>query len=348
VKGSNNDGVWNQAGTSLIILIHPPFWRTWWAYAVYGLCILAGVFALYRFQRHRLIQRERERARERELEQAKEIEKANKELEQKSTELESQKEELQGTLEHLKATQAQLIEQEKAGLENELKLERLKKEQELASYQNRMVELEMQALRAQMNPHFIFNCLNSINRFILKNESEAASDYLTKFSKLIRLILQNSQSKSVPLENELEALRLYIEMEVLRFEGQFDYRISLDPDLEVEDLEVPPLIIQPYVENAIWHGLMHKEEEGHLVIGLQREKDMLYCQITDNGVGRKRAAELKSKSASKSKSLGMQITAHRLELINSINEKETTIEVVDLVDPAGEPCGTQVLLKIPV
>jgi hypothetical protein len=267
---------------------------------------------------------------------------------ERTTELTHQKEELQSTLEHLKATQAQLVEQEKAGLENELKLERLKQEQELASYQSRMAELEMQALRAQMNPHFIFNSLNSINRFILKNESEAASDYLTKFSKLIRLILQNSQSHSVSLEQELQALRLYIDMEMLRFEGQFDYQISLDPDLEIEELEVPPLVIQPYVENAIWHGLMHRQDKGYLEIALGRKNGTLFCQITDDGVGRKRAAALKSKSASKNKSLGMQITAHRLELINALNDKATTVEVIDLVDSSGEACGTRVVLKIPV
>ena len=203
-------------------------------------------------------------------------------------------------------------------LERDLELERLEKEQKLAAYKNRTADLEMMALRAQMNPHFIFNCLNSINRFILKNEPETASDYLTKFSKLIRLILQNSQAKSVCLENELEALRLYMDMEVSRFEHHFEYQIICDPDLEIEHLEVPPLIIQPYVENAIWHGLMHKGDKGHLLIELHQENNTLYCLITDDGVGRKRAAELKSKSASKNKSLGMQITAHRLELINAL------------------------------
>jgi LytS/YehU family sensor histidine kinase len=294
-----------------------------------------------RYQRQRLIQKEREKVRERELTQAKEIEKANQVLALQKQELAQQKEELQSTLEHLKATQDQLVEQEKATLENEHKAER-------ATYQNRMTELEMQALRAQMNPHFIFNCLNSINRFILKNQADEASDYLTKFSKLIRLILFNSQSQSVPLENELEALKLYLEMEMLRFEGRFHFQINTHPDLEVEELEVPPLIIQPYVENAIWHGLMHKEGQGHLSIDLYRQNGMLLCQITDDGVGRKRAAELKSKSASKGKSLGMQITSHRLELINSLSEKETTVQITDLVDSAGEACGTRVVLKIPV
>ena len=233
-------------------------------------------------------------------------------------------------------------------LEKDLELERLEKEQKLSAYKSRTVDLEMMALRAQMNPHFIFNSLNSINRFILKNESEAASDYLTKFSRLIRLILQNSQAKSVCLENELEALRLYMDMEVSRFEHHFDYQLICDPDLEPDHLEVPPLVIQPYVENAIWHGLMHKSDKGRLLIELHRENNTLFCQITDDGVGRKRASELKSKSASKNKSLGMKITAHRLELINAINDKATTVEVTDLVDSSGEACGTSVLLRIPV
>jgi tetratricopeptide (TPR) repeat protein len=233
-------------------------------------------------------------------------------------------------------------------LKRDLVLERLEKEQKLSDYKSRAADLEMMALRAQMNPHFIFNCLNSINRFILKNEPEAASNYLTKFSRLIRLILQNSQAKSVCLENELEALRLYLEMEVSRFEDRFDYEIIYGQDLEIEHLEVPPLIIQPYVENAIWHGLMHKGDKGHLSIEFHQDKNTLCCRINDDGVGRKRAGELKSKSASKNKSLGMQITAHRLALINGLNAKAATVEVTDLVDSSGEACGTSVLLKIPI
>jgi len=237
---------------------------------------------------------------------------------------------------------------QKERLESDLKLEKLEKEQKEAAFKSRMAELEMIALRTQMSPHFIFNCLNSINRYILKNQPEEASDYLTKFSQLIRLILQNSQSKTVALDRELEALRLYLEMEVSRFEGRFEYQIVIDPGLVVEDVEVPPLIIQPYVENAIWHGLMHKQEKGHVWIELHLNQEMLYCQVTDDGVGRNRAGEIKSKSVSKNKSLGMQITAHRLELINTLHEKSTTVEITDLIDSYGHACGTRVLLKIPV
>lgn len=122
-------------------------------------------------------------------------------------------------------------------------------------------ELEMQALRAQMNPHFIFNSLNSINMFILENNKLQASEYLSKFSRLVRLILQNSQEAFIPLESELEALQLYLELESLRFENKFEYKIAVDDEVDTTVLKVPPLIIQPYVENAIWHGLMHKKKK---------------------------------------------------------------------------------------
>ena len=121
-------------------------------------------------------------------------------------------------------------------------------------------ELEMQALRAQMNPHFIFNSLSSINHFVLKNETEAASDYLTKFSKLIRTVLNNSKKSMVSLEEELEMLRLYLEMENLRFKNAFSYGIHLDEMVKPTCIFIPPLLFQPFVENAVWHGLMHKKD----------------------------------------------------------------------------------------
>ncbi|HET7899365.1 MAG TPA: histidine kinase, partial [Flavisolibacter sp.] len=149
-----------------------------------------------------------------------------------------------------------------------LQLERAEKERQLAELKHKAMELEMQALRAQMNPHFIFNSLNSINRFILQNDKDQASEYLIKFSRLIRLILQNSQASLISLESELESLRLYLDLEAFRFHHHFDYKISVPENIEVADLQVPPLILQPYVENAIWHGLMHREETGQLDIDL--------------------------------------------------------------------------------
>ena len=153
-----------------------------------------------------------------------------------------------------------------------LRLERSEKEKQLANLKRKTTELEMQALRAQMNPHFIFNSLNSINRFILQNNKAQASEYLTKFSRLIRLILQNSQAALIPLESELESLQLYLELESLRFDHHFAFNIKVDHDLDISSIKVPPLIIQPYAENAIWHGLMHKEEKGHLEIELFQQK----------------------------------------------------------------------------
>ena len=141
--------------------------------------------------------------------------------------------------------------------ENELLIQKLGSEKATVEFKHRTTELEMQALRAQMNPHFIFNSLNSINMFILENNKLQASEYLSKFSRLIRLILQNSQEAFIPLESELEALQLYLELESLRFENKFEYKIAVDDDVDTTVLKVPPLIIQPYAENAIWHGLMH-------------------------------------------------------------------------------------------
>src|SRR4030095_4196207 len=159
------------------------------------------------------------------------------------------------------------------------------------------------------------NSLNSINRFILQNNRRQASEYLTKFSKLIRLILQNSQAELITLESEVESLQLYLELESLRFDHHFQFKIKVDPDLDISSIKVPPLIIQPYAENAIWHGLMHKEEKGNLAVELFEEENLLCCKITDDGIGRKKASELKSKSASTHKSMGMRITADRIAIV---------------------------------
>ena len=236
-----------------------------------------------------------------------------------------------------------------------LQLERSEKETQLAEMRQntaelkqQSAELEMQALRAQMNPHFIFNSLNSINRFILQNDRLQASEYLTKFSKLVRMILQNSQASLITLESELDALGLYLEMEALRFNYHFTYKISVPKDLDIEVLKVPPLIIQPYVENAIWHGLMHKEEKGQLDIEISEEGDHLYFKVTDNGIGRKRASELASKSATKHKSMGLKITAHRIAMMQHSGDEVSPVTINDLVEPDGTAAGTEVIIKMPV
>jgi LytS/YehU family sensor histidine kinase len=232
--------------------------------------------------------------------------------------------------------------------ENELQLQKLESEKTKASLLQQSTELEMQALRAQMNPHFIFNSLNSINRFILQNNKAQASEYLTKFSRLVRLILQNSQEPLIPLESELESLQLYLELEAVRFDHHFEFTIKVDDELETDIIKVPPLIIQPYAENAIWHGLMHKEEKGHLEIELFQLHDFLCCKITDDGVGRKKATEIKNKSNSTHKSMGMQITASRIEMLQQKKHLDTYIKITDLVLADGSAGGTEVIIKIPV
>ena len=231
-------------------------------------------------------------------------------------------------------------------IENELKLQQLESDKKHSEMQQQATELEMQALRAQMNPHFIFNCLSSINKYIIKNETEAASDYLTRFSRLIRMVLINSQKSMITLEDELDMLRLYLDMERLRFNNVFDYNITFTNTLEPAAVFIPPLMLQPFCENAIWHGLMHKTGQGKLDIALSIQDDILYCSITDNGVGRLKSAELKSKSAERQKSLGLKITNNRLALLNKRSREDSHYEMNDILDEKGNTGGTQVDIRI--
>ena len=237
---------------------------------------------------------------------------------------------------------------------NQLKANALAQKSEAAlkqlktEFEKQIAETEMIALRAQMNPHFIFNVLNSINKYILENDSTKASYYLTQFSRLIRQVLENSKSSKVTLEADLQALQLYINMEKLRFEERFTCNIEIDKNIDQQFIQVPPLLIQPYAENAIWHGLMQKETPGHLDITVfQPSESSLRIIIKDNGIGRKKAMSLQSKSATKHKSYGMQITKDRIDIVNKIFMIQATVEYEDLYEN-GEPAGTSVTLIIPV
>ena len=236
---------------------------------------------------------------------------------------------------------------EKQHLQHELKLQHLESNKTKIEYQQQATELEMQALRAQMNPHFIFNCLSSINRYILINKTEEASDYLTKFSRLIRMVLHNSEKSWISLENELEALRLYLDLERLRFKNAFNYRISFINTIDINASYIPPMLIQPFAENAIWHGLMHKKGTGCLEIQLSAVDKILTCAIIDNGIGRNMAATLNSRSAEKNKSMGVDITAGRLALLNKSKNEAAVFNIEDLVDDEGIGCGTKVILTMP-
>ncbi len=225
--------------------------------------------------------------------------------------------------------------------------QRIRNIQFRAATEQKITQTEMAALRAQMNPHFIFNALNSINSFIVENKPHAASDYLTKFSRLIRLILENSRNSTNTLDRELEILRLYLLMESVRFEGAFEYEILLDDHLDVYGIDIPPMIIQPYVENAIWHGLLHKEGGGLVQVKLAKvsmkfdgepSRAYLRIEVIDNGIGRSKALAYKSKTGNTTKSYGMDITRERIKQVNAANR----ILIHDLQDEDGSATGTSV------
>jgi hypothetical protein len=236
---------------------------------------------------------------------------------------------------------------EKLQLENELRVQQLQNEKTKAEMQKQATQLEIQALRAQMNPHFIFNCLNSINRFIISNNAPKAADYLTKFAKLIRIVLQQSGKSFIPLEDELYCLQLYMDLEALRFEIPFSYKMNCN-GINTSSVMIPSLLIQPFVENAIWHGLHPTNNGGRISIDVNMENDLLHCKICDNGIGRVKANVFKQNTEIGKKSLGIKLTQNRLQLIDPLKQKEAGVAISDLTDEAGQNAGTCVHIKIPV
>ncbi|GAB3691350.1 hypothetical protein GCM10027592_09310 [Spirosoma flavus] len=254
----------------------------------------------------------------------------------------------------LHATYTQELEDKLAQRTREIQEQsRLLKQQRIRQlelgFEQKLAETEMSTLRAQMNPHFIFNCLNSIKLYATDNNAKKAAEYLTRFSRLIRLVLENSRSERITLQNELNALQLYLEMEAMRFKDKLHFQIDVAASIDTEFVEIPPLLLQPYVENAIWHGLMQKHEGGHVTVRVEQpEIDRLRVIITDDGIGRAKAAELKSKSATPKKSFGMNVTSERIALINQLYQTQTRVQIHDLTDSEGQPAGTEVVLEIPV
>ncbi|MEM7374735.1 MAG: tetratricopeptide repeat protein [Bacteroidota bacterium] len=217
-----------------------------------------------------------------------------------------------------------------------------------SEYKQHVTELELKALRAQMNPHFIFNCMNSINRLILEDQNDQASRNLTKFSRLVRMILEHSGKKYISLEEELTMLKTYIQLESQRFKGKIDYEIQVDPDLDPDGIDIPSMILQPFVENAIWHGLMHKEDgRGKIRIQLEAKGEILHCQIEDNGVGRKKALELKQANRPSHQSMAMTVTRERLGLLDQSGLAQP-VEIIDLKDASNQALGTRVHVHIPM
>ncbi|GAB3914235.1 hypothetical protein GCM10028803_59300 [Larkinella knui] len=223
-----------------------------------------------------------------------------------------------------------------------------KEQQEKSELRERIATSEMKALRSQMNPHFLYNSLNAVRLFVLQNDSDNADKYLVKFARLMRLILGNSRQEWVTLASETEQLQLYLELEQLRFGHKFDFSIETDPSLDQERVSIPPMIIQPYIENAILHGMAHKKSRGSIRVCIKPVGEHLECMVDDDGVGRQKAASLKSHAASSHQSVGLQVTEERLQLIQQRSGKEAGAKIVDKVNDDGEPAGTQVVIRLPL
>jgi ligand-binding sensor domain-containing protein/anti-sigma regulatory factor (Ser/Thr protein kinase) len=208
-------------------------------------------------------------------------------------------------------------------------------------------KFRQQALRQQMNPHFIFNTLNSIQYYIYENDNVSSTRYLAKFSKLMRIILDNLQYDTIPIQSELDAMDLYLELESLRLEKSFNYKIIVHEDVDTQLIKIYPLLIQPYIENSIWHGLVHKKGDKKVTLEIKTSNNSILCIIEDNGIGREKAQELKNQKHKKHKSHGTNITNKRIETINKLYNQNFKVEFIDLKDSIGNPCGTRVLIQIP-
>ncbi|MEZ4792217.1 MAG: tetratricopeptide repeat protein [Gelidibacter sp.] len=193
-----------------------------------------------------------------------------------------------------------------------------------AEFNTTVANTELKALRAQMNPHFIFNSLNSINDFISKNDAESAQNYLTKFAKMMRRTLESSNQKEITLEDDLKLLELYLQIEAIRLQHKFTYDIKVDEGLDKENTLIPPLILQPFIENSIWHGISNKEGKGHIVIEIKKQDDMMLCSVDDDGVGRRPIIE-----ASDKHSMGVDITKSRIDILNKLKKTNGTMRIID-------------------
>lgn len=278
VKCANEDGVWSEPYT-IIIIISPPFWKTWWFILIASILIVSGIVFLIKRREYK-----------------------NKKK--------------------LKTFKARELQKRK------------------------IIEAELTALRAQMNPHFTFNTLNSIQSFIVNSKSELAIDYIAEFANLIRLVLENSKSPLIRLADELNMLKLYLKLENMRFSNEIDVKIKMDDRIDPDFHEIPSMVIQPFIENAIIHGLTPKLSGNKtIILEFVLEETGITCMIEDNGIGRARAAKIKLEKENHSKSLGMKITQDRLELLCEQYKKELSFSVIDLYDEDKSPAGTRIVLK---
>jgi tetratricopeptide (TPR) repeat protein len=203
--------------------------------------------------------------------------------------------------------------------------------------------LALKSLRSQMNPHFIFNALNSVNSYIATSDERSANRYLSDFSTLMRAVLENSEEDFIPLSREMELIQLYLKLEQARFPDKFDYKVETDPAVKLNNYQIPPMLLQPFVENAVWHGLRYKEEKGKLEVRVTAGQNCLYVTIEDNGIGRKQSAKLKTRHQSDQKSTGMKNIDDRIAILNKMGARKIAVEVADLKDDGS---GTRVLVTL--
>ena len=279
VKGSNNDGVWNEKGIKIYVQIKSPWYNTILFYIIVMLFIIASIFGIVIWR----------------------IKKIRKKHEV---------------------------------------------EQKMFAVQKQIFELEQKSLRLQMNPHFLFNSLNSIQSFVIENDTDKAIYYLSRFSQLMRLILNNSQQTFIVLQEELKVIKIYLDLERLRYDNIFNYTITIDADIEEEFIAIPPMIIQPYLENAIIHGLINRKRDGELKIELKLLDNYILCIIQDNGIGREAALKIREQSGINHKSSGMLITQERLDIINKKGKDQLSVNIIDLKSDDGIAKGTRIELMI--
>jgi LytS/YehU family sensor histidine kinase len=232
-----------------------------------------------------------------------------------------------------------------------LQAEQAYREAEVKLHDNnrKIAENRLAALRMQMNPHFIFNSLNSINNFISKNDNRKASSYLSKFSRLVRHIFDNAKAEWIPLEKEIKALELYLELEKLRFDNKFELMMNVNESINQGSVLVPPLLVQPFIENAIWHGLLHKENGGgELALRYWKNGERLYVSVEDNGIGRAASNELRSGRVLTQEKKGLRLTDERIRIMNEMFGAGIHYTISDLVDDAGHSAGTRVELYMTI
>jgi LytS/YehU family sensor histidine kinase len=220
-------------------------------------------------------------------------------------------------------------------------------EKEKLLMEKSIIELEQEASRLQMNPHFIFNSLNSIQGFITINDTVQAKRYLAKFARLMRLILENAREEYIPLQNEIDMLENYLELEKLSRNNIFEFNININESINCETTEIPPMMIQPFVENAIIHGIKNKEGKGLIELNFNIKDSLLVCEVVDNGIGRQKSDEIKTKTKPKHKSTGMSVTRKRLEQFKIQTGSNAGVDIVDLKDEQGNSVGTKVVVGIP-